>query len=203
MNESLIDLNNPVCSPWNIGELKEAGLWESRQYISSPGLLPFVKELGDKIKGVEIGVASGWNMNYYLDALPGLNIIGIDPYLPFTDWNGELHTEELLNAQYEAALDNISSFEGRGNIIKARSDQLSDSFDEGQLDYIFIDGDHSYEAVLNDCNLYYSKVRSGGIFAGHDCELPAVKQALLDFRSGASLPNIRFAKDNVWFWIKE
>ena len=33
---------------------------------------------------------------------------------------------------------------------------------DGSLDFVFIDGDHSYTGVLSDCANYYDKVRSGG-----------------------------------------
>lgn len=36
------------------------------------------------------------------------------------------------------------------------------------LDYLFIDGDHTYEGVKRDFELYASLVRSGGIIALHD-----------------------------------
>ena len=199
---TLIDSSLPAVDPWNIRELKQAGLWESRKYISATGLVPLVKEI-KAIKGVEVGVASGWNMNHFLENIPNLYLTGIDPYLPFTDWNGEEHTQELLDAQMNAAKDNISYFGDRGNIIRGKSQDLYNTFNDGELDYIFIDGDHSYDAVLRDCNNFYSKVRSGGIFAGHDCELPAVKQALQEFRKDKNLPDIQYTDSYVWFWIKE
>ncbi|HMS56855.1 MAG TPA: class I SAM-dependent methyltransferase [Fimbriimonadaceae bacterium] len=36
------------------------------------------------------------------------------------------------------------------------------------LDFLFIDGDHSYAAVRRDILNFRSKVRQGGILAGHD-----------------------------------
>lgn len=37
-----------------------------------------------------------------------------------------------------------------------------------KLDFLFIDGDHSYEGVLRDFTLYLPLVRQGGIIAFHD-----------------------------------
>jgi predicted O-methyltransferase YrrM len=36
------------------------------------------------------------------------------------------------------------------------------------LDFLFIDGDHSYEGVKKDFEIYSSLVRKGGIIAFHD-----------------------------------
>lgn len=45
---------------------------------------------------------------------------------------------------------------------------------------LFIDGDHSYEAVKKDCELYLPLLKSGGYVAFHDYNNPAfgVKQAV-------------------------
>lgn len=49
------------------------------------------------------------------------------------------------------------------------------------IDLLFIDGDHEYEGVKLDCNLYLPKVRPGGLAAFHDYQntaCPGVKQAV-------------------------
>ncbi len=51
------------------------------------------------------------------------------------------------------------------------------------LDFVFIDGDHEYEAVLNDLNLWFPKIKSGGLLAGHDWthRRPGVPKACTEF----------------------
>jgi hypothetical protein len=187
-----------------IEELKQKGEWDKVRYISAHGLVPFVKKLNkNKIVGLEIGVASGWNMHHFLENIPQLDLTGIDPYLPFNDWNEQEHTHELLQTQYQAALKNISQFKNRARIVKGKSEDLYNTYRDNHFDYIFIDGGHTYESVLSDCNNYYSKVKSGGIFSGHDAILPDVKRALEDFRKDKALPPIWYVKEYVWFWIKE
>ena len=39
---------------------------------------------------------------------------------------------------------------------------------DGSLDFVFLDGDHSYEAVAADIAAWKPKVRRGGVLAGHD-----------------------------------
>ena len=49
--------------------------------------------------------------------------------------------------------------------------EASNLFDDNVFDLIYIDADHTYESVKNDLNSWYSKLKNGGIFAGHDyCE---------------------------------
>jgi predicted O-methyltransferase YrrM len=44
-------------------------------------------------------------------------------------------------------------------------------------DLIFIDGDHSYDAVVTDLQLWLPSLRPGGVLAMHDIDSPGVKQA--------------------------
>ena len=39
---------------------------------------------------------------------------------------------------------------------------------DDSLDFVFIDGNHSYENVLEDITEWTKKVKPGGIVAGHD-----------------------------------
>jgi hypothetical protein len=39
---------------------------------------------------------------------------------------------------------------------------------EEPLDYVYIDGNHAYEYVVDDIKNYFPLVRSGGIIGGHD-----------------------------------
>lgn len=191
--------------PWLISELIEKNEWEQKKYFSASGLVPIVKQLAldeeTPIIGMEIGVASGWNINHFLSNIPNLHIIGVDPYLPYQDWNSYIG-EDILDAQYEAAVKNTEQFEGRIIIIKDKCENILHDYPDESLDYIFIDGDHSEEAVYRDCKNFYSKVRKGGIFSGHDYGLPGVNAALNKFRSEGEYPPITTCADNVWYWVK-
>jgi predicted O-methyltransferase YrrM len=47
-------------------------------------------------------------------------------------------------------------------------DQIKEMLNGRHLDFLFIDGDHTYEGVKNDFELYSSLVRPQGIIAFHD-----------------------------------
>lgn len=56
-------------------------------------------------------------------------------------------------------------------ILKMTSTQAAAMFDNNIFDLVYIDADHTYESVKNDLNVWYPKVKSGGILSGHDyCE---------------------------------
>jgi predicted O-methyltransferase YrrM len=154
------------------------------------------------IVGLEIGVASGWTMNHFLQNLSNLQLTGIDPYVGYMDGNIKI-AQEMLDAQYLAAQDNISDFAPRGKILRGYSQDFVNSFEDKSLDYIFIDGDHSYEGALRDCELFFPKIKSNGIFAGHDWSFDGVRKAVNEFKDKNGSPNIRMVKEDVWYWIKD
>lgn len=190
---------------WNIRTLKEQGQWHSKKWISAPGLCDLVTHLfqqQETIVGLEIGVASGWTMNHFLQNLPNLQLTGIDPYIGYMDGNIKI-AQEMLDAQYLAAQDNISDFAPRGKILRGYSQDFVNLFEDKSLDYIFIDGDHSYEGALRDCELFFPKIKSNGIFAGHDWSFDGVQKAVNEFKDKNGSPNIRMIKEDVWYWIKD
>jgi predicted O-methyltransferase YrrM len=62
---------------------------------------------------------------------------------------------------------------GNGNLkvvglITEKSAQASQRFKNESVDLVFIDGDHSYEAVRNDLLSWFPKIKKSGVIMGHD-----------------------------------
>ena len=53
-------------------------------------------------------------------------------------------------------------------IVKGASMWVARLIADNSLDWIYIDGDHSYKGAKEDMVSWYPKVRSGGIISGHD-----------------------------------
>ena len=54
------------------------------------------------------------------------------------------------------------------DVIRGRSENCHDYFEDNSVDFIYIDGDHSAESVEKDIKNYMPKLKKGGILAGHD-----------------------------------
>lgn len=55
--------------------------------------------------------------------------------------------------------------------IRMRTDQASGTFEDGSLDFVYIDADHSFEGVIQDITSWLPKMKPGGVLAGHDYDL--------------------------------
>jgi predicted O-methyltransferase YrrM len=53
-------------------------------------------------------------------------------------------------------------------VHRARSVDAASSFPDAYFDWIYIDGDHSYEGVTADLAAWRSKVKPGGCISGDD-----------------------------------
>jgi autotransporter strand-loop-strand O-heptosyltransferase len=71
---------------------------------------------------------------------------------------------------YDKFIENMSAAGVSNYVNPIVSDSLfaSDLYEDNSLDFVFIDGDHTYEGVIADIKAWYPKVRDGGIIAGHD-----------------------------------
>lgn len=170
---------------------------------SAQGLIPTIQSLGKNIKGIEIGVSSGRNTAYFLQECSNIDkIYGVDPYLPFQDWDIFV-SQELQDKIYKMMEEHLVHYQDRFELIRKKSDESYQLFEDESFDYVFVDGDHSYEVTKKDCQLYYSKVKPGKLFSGHDWQLNSVQRAVFEFRSENNIYSpIQYTNNNVWFWYK-
>ena len=63
-------------------------------------------------------------------------------------------------------------------VIVADSVQAAAEFDDGSLDWVFIDADHSYAAVVADIAAWAPKLKPGGLLSGHDYGRAGVTDAV-------------------------
>lgn len=158
--------------------------------------------LGNNLVGLELGVWYGVNMGHLLEDCPNISMLyGVDPYAPYQDWNRYIFNNEMESARASARSIQMR-FARRCKLLECTSQAAVNQV--GQLDFIFIDGDHSYEICYQDLNLWYDKVASGGLFAGHDFTLPGVNKALHQFRKEKNIKSsFKVIPNDVWFWIKD
>ena len=84
---------------------------------------------------------------------------------------------------YQAFLDNIQPIAQHITVHRERSDVAADRWADNSIDYVMIDADHSYDAVLRDIRAWWPKIRAGGLLTGDDLRgsFPGVRQAITEF----------------------
>lgn len=87
-------------------------------------------------------------------------------------WLGSVEHKEIddvkNNKLFGIFLRNMMPVVDHISVIRLSSVQASRAFDDESLDAVFIDADHSYQAVKDDINCWLPKVKKSGILAGHD-----------------------------------
>lgn len=79
---------------------------------------------------------------------------------------------------YQKFKENIEPVKHVVNSYKMTSTEASKMYEDGSLDFVYIDADHSYESVKEDIAHWLPKVKSGGTIAGHDYNNPDVYKAV-------------------------
>lgn len=117
-------------------------------------------------KGVEIGVFKGQFSKHILNNWTG-TLYMIDPWRELDDYIDSSNHKNHPNAYLEA-MQSIKGYEDRAFMIRALSSQAVELFEDESLDFVYIDGNHTYKSVKEDMELWFPKLKKGGLFAGHD-----------------------------------
>lgn len=144
---------------------------------------PSLKNLSNMkdIVGVEIGVEYGVNAEDILSKYDIKKLYLIDPYSLFVTVAGTISGQNGSRIK-RLAHEYLKDYRDKIEWIEEYSWNVVDKIPD-ELDFIYIDGAHTKEPVFKDLIAYYPKVRSGGLFSGHDYagRAPGVMEAVDEF----------------------
>jgi predicted O-methyltransferase YrrM len=147
---------------------------------------------------IEIGSWQGRSTRVLGDHTPG-QVVSIDSFQGIPA-QPELQGDKLYATCRKNLQDLIDI--GRVTLLRGSSEHhLPLLATRTQADFIFIDGDHTFENVMRDMKLSWPLLRKGGLFSGHDYgkHWPGVIQAVTEFTKGARLFR---TKRTIWSVIK-
>lgn len=171
-------------------------------------LLTIFKDLGFT-KGVEIGVERGVFSEKICQANPQLTLYCVDPWKAYKGYRDHV-SQEKLDLFYKETSERLSNYNCK--IIRGFSEEVYKQFPDESLDFVYIDANHDFLHVTQDIYYWMTKIRKGGIVAGHDFRrdkgnyinhikdvIPAITYALkinpwFILRS----PD----ETSSWFWVK-
>ena len=174
---------------------RKTGYKLTRTTYSRPSTLMVAKSKKQQLRVIEIGCAAGHNS---LDILTTLNVAefkAIDPYDTAADGYDD-YSESRLALMERQARQRLRKHATKIDWIKKLSSDARADL-QGKYDFIYIDGDHSYEAVKKDLYDYFDLVEEGGIIAGHDIDQQDVLLAFVEFIQEKKLKNFRIV-DPDW-----
>ncbi len=160
--------------------------------------------------GVEVGVFRGSLSARLLEGRPDLTLHMVDPWAAGTPGayadSGDPHAHMSRAEQDEHCKDATlaTAFaSGRRRVWRLPSVEGARQFQDGTLDFVFIDGDHTYEAVRDDIQAWLPKLKPGGLLCGHDYSNPGwpflgVDQAVNEFAAASGLP-LMLGENFTWF----
>jgi hypothetical protein len=131
----------------------------------------------------EVGVFTGAMSAALLASRDDLRLDMVDSWegggSAYVEETGDFHqhmTQEEQDKAYEAAVNATSFANGRHQIIRKRSIDAAKAYGTHCTDMVFLDADHSYEAVKADIKAWWPAVAPGGWLGFHDYEHPVFPQ---------------------------
>ncbi len=166
----------------------------------------FVRDnFGKGLTVAEVGVFEGINSESLLKHLNIKKLYLIDPYFyeDISDGSDMHLVEYKLKEAEEVAKEKVAKIKGDTEVIflKMSSDLAVDMIPD-DMDFIYIDGNHSYDFVSKDIKNYWKKVKKGGLLAGHNIEIEGVYRSLVEFLKKNNLKEY-FLSHHDWGIIKE
>ncbi|MEO0676040.1 MAG: class I SAM-dependent methyltransferase [Pseudomonadota bacterium] len=128
--------------------------------------------------GAEIGVFKGRFSRMLLKHTKPKKLYLIDPWENFDDpgladaWYHK-SAENDMEAHYTRVTERFSGEieAGQVSILRGKTVDVADEIADQSLDYVYIDGDHRFEAVAADLEVAAQKIMPGGLIALDDHHL--------------------------------
>lgn len=146
---------------------------------------------------VEVGCYSGESSEIFLKSGKISHINCVDP------WDDEMIASYLKNYTpmciVESVFDSrLKMYEDQFTKYKLTSIDASGLFEDESFDFVYLDGNHEYESIKADIELWLPKIKSGGWLGGHDYyhTFPGVIKAVNE-KFGK---NIKIFADTSWIY---
>lgn len=166
-------------------EFNKRGLQELVGWITRPN---------SKLKNIvmaEIGCYVGESTSIFAEKVK--EVYAIDPWKNGYDDHDGASYKHKMDDVYAQFQENTKRFK---NIVTVRKPSLEAvvEFEDHSLDFVYIDGEHTYTAVKKDIMAWLPKVKPGAYIGGHDISMGGVAHAIFEHFKGVE----RVFSDSSW-----
>jgi hypothetical protein len=160
----------------------------------------------ETLVGAEIGLWEAHTFCSLLECCPRIKTLyGVDPYQPYVDTiDGKsiVVDSDMIMVVKVRAITNIMStgLQNKVLFVEDTSENSVDLIENNELDFIFVDSYINEKHALEELNRWYPKVKTGGIFSGHDYN--SIKHVVDQFRKENNITNNMSVFDQTFVWIK-
>ena len=116
--------------------------------------------------GLEVGVEYGAFAEQILQNWEG-RLVCVDFWGKQPNYNEPPNDKNFIE-MFDIFNQKMIPFSDRVLIVKNLSEVASRFFPENYFDFIFIDANHEYSSIKKDMEVWWPKLKSGGLFSGHD-----------------------------------
>lgn len=127
-------------------------------------------------KGAEIGVWEGQFAEELCQGCPGLQLLGVDPWRAYPGYDDPKNDQRRLEQAHQTASERLRPY--GVTLLQMTSLEAAPRVENGSLDLVYLDANHSEAAVAADLRAWAPKVRPGGVIAGHDYVIRKAKAHL-------------------------
>jgi hypothetical protein len=147
-------------------------------------LAELCNDLGLLNTAAEIGVWRGDFSDPFLQHWQGNLMYLVDPWkkLDSNEYD-DIRNRDYNPEDYKHVIQRFKQYGNRASIMRCFSREATKLI-KGNLDFVYIDANHGYKYIKEDIDIWYNKIREGGILAGHDVFVlshPQVTSALYEF----------------------
>lgn len=174
-----------------------------------PSAKAFKENVGDTkpVTILEVGIYRGHNAKELYKNFNCKTLYLMDKWYTHYD---QYHVPEILDYAKKA----MSFFDGCDNVIFIKADSIKfQLWPKNYFDYIYLDGDHSYEHCKVEFPMYWDLLKDGGLLSGDNLEAAGVRQALIDLCKSKNLSHEsapwkkddktgRVISSDWWIWKK-
>jgi hypothetical protein len=151
---------------------------------------------------VEVGVARG-EFSREILAMQPASLLLVDPWRHQDSGEYDGDPCNVGNPRFESWYEEVKGTLGRSERVTiAREPSLAAAagVEAGSLDFVYIDANHSEEAVGADMRAWWPKLRPGGWLTGHDYQLESVQRAVAAFCAERSVVLAFVTLDDLPSW---